>query len=196
MNTKAKIDIKNGIVELEGSEPFVVKFLDYFKERIESKPIMPAAAPTVRPTNSDTKEEAITLKKPSPISKRATNKSKSKNIQPERFDIHGSEKAQSLEKFLQEKKPGTGAGEVILVMGYYITELLHQPFFTEGNIEYAYRTLNIKGRPTHLRQIIINNKNQKDYFEEKTIDQSDEKGWSLTRTGKIYVEDKLPNTES
>ncbi len=114
-------------------------------------------------------------------------KTKAKSVAPERFDIHKSDNQPSLKDFLEEKKPGSNTGNVIATIAYYIICMRNKPLFTEGNIDYAYRTVPIKGRPKYLRQIIINNKNQRDLFEE-----ADEENWKLTRTGEIFVEEELP----
>ena len=73
------------------------------------------------------------------------------------------------------------------MIGYYITEFLGQETFSEGQIEYAYKMLRID-RPGYLHQIMLNTKNEKDYFE------PNEEGtaWKLTRTGEIFVNDQLP----
>ncbi len=79
----------------------------------------------------------------------------------------------------------------MVVIGYYISEILGEKKFSEGQIEYAYKMLNYE-RPGHLRQIIINAKNEKDWFESH-----DKNGtWFLTRTGDIFVSDELPRLES
>jgi len=92
---------------------------------------------------------------------------------------------------VEEKKPGTANGIRIAVIGYYITEVLGQENFTEGQIEYAYKMLDLK-RPNHLHQIMINNKNEKDYYE--PVEETDST-WRLTRTGEIFVADELPGSE-
>ena len=123
----------------------------------------------------------------SKITKSNGKPTKSKLISIEKFDIHKDSKSISLEDFLQEKNPGKSTANVIVVIGYYITHIKGLKSFSEGNIDYAYRTLSIPKRPNHLRQIIINAKNNNDFFE------SNEDGtWRLSRTGQLFVEEKLP----
>jgi len=183
MQFKVKINIAEGTIELEGSEEFVTKYLEEFKERIYtgstkrpmSRTKLPRAAAATTP-----RQKGTSVKKGAKV--------KAKSIAPERFDLHKSDDQPSLKDFLEEKKPGENTGNLIVVIAYYITHLRNQPSFSEGNIDYAYRTLSIKGRPKHLRQIIINNKNQRDLFEEAET----EGNWSLTRSGEIFVEEQLP----
>jgi hypothetical protein len=112
--------------------------------------------------------------------------SKAKSISQEKFDIHKDNENTSLEDFLNSINHNGITANIILCIGYYITKIKGIQNFSEGNIEYAYRTLNIKGRPIHLRQTIINAKNNKDFF-----DSSDDSRWIITRTGEIFVEEKL-----
>lgn len=76
-----------------------------------------------------------------------------------------------------------------MCIGYYITKINYQEYFTEGNIDYAYRILNLGGKPVHLKQIIYNLKNDRIWFK-KVID-GGITGWRLTRQAEIYVEEKL-----
>ncbi|WP_041363790.1 hypothetical protein [Methylomonas methanica] len=91
---------------------------------------------------------------------------------------------------MEEKKPGKGNGNIIAVIGHYITEKLGEEHFSEGQVEYAYKMLNIK-RPNHLRQIMINEKNKRDLFEPNAEDATK---WQLTRAGEIFVSDQLPES--
>ena len=189
MTTKVKIDLKQGLIELEGSEEFVRSYLDEFKNNITStfnelKFERPPKKKKVKATQPEESAEGD-------VSTERKTKAKSAHIiSPERFDIHGGEKVPSLQVFFDEKKPGTGNPYIIAVIGYYITELLGNDSFSEGQIEYAYRMLKLK-RPNHLRQIIVNAKNNKDFFTPTEVQDK----WKITRTCEIFVSDKLPETK-
>ena len=181
---KFKINVKEGVIELEGDERFVKQYLDEFKSLISSNNF--ADKEVKNKNDGGTVKKKVARKKT--VDKKSPGKKATTKITPERFDIHGSGEIPSLESFLEEKKPGTGNGNIIAVIGYYITELLGEPNFSEGMIEYAYKMLKIT-RPKHLHQIMINEKNNKDFFESNEDDISK---WSLTRTGEIFVADTLP----
>lgn len=194
---KARIDLSNGVIELEGSEDFVKTYLSEFKMLVEQSVKQPSHA-------RSTIETVPVLREPSPQinysqenSTEAASKDKKKKtkpkagkgapkVSPERFEIHGGDGVEPLKDFFEKKNPGKANRDIIAVIGYYVTEVLGSETFSEGQIEYAYRMLSLP-RPGHVRQIIINAKNQKDYFE-----QSEEGvNWKLTRTGEIFVADQL-----
>ena len=189
MNAKAMINLKEGLIELEGSEDFVTKRLDNFKDLANAfkdnrypNEEKEAKIPSVSP--------AIPL--PDKLAKKKENGGKpvrAKNIEPEKFDYHKDDKTESLNDFFAQKNPSSSTGDIIAVIGYYIQYKKGAGEFREGQIDFAYRALELKGRPKHLHQIIINNKNQRDLFEEV----EEKPGtWKLTRAGEIFVEEKLP----
>lgn len=189
-NTKVKINIGNDSFEIEGSEEFVTKHLEEFKELLsqggkntqQRKTPKKTRSPVANANNkSEQKEEKSTIRP----------KARAKKVSAERFDIHGGDGKPSLQAFLAEKKAGTANGPRIAVIGYYITEILGEKSFSEGQVEYAYKMLGIK-RPNHLHQIMINNKNEKDYYEPI---EGDESNWQLTRSGEIFVSDNLPSED-
>lgn len=183
---RVKINLHDGYIELEGSEAFVSKYLDEFKVQMKM--------PQVRDTNSDIPsvvELSHTSAKPESekvtTHKQGPTKTKTKTITPEKFDIEKTESAESLKDYLNSKYQGTSAWERIMIVGYYITRMKQKDLFTEGNVEYAYRVLDLKKRPLHLRQAFIDIKNKKQWLEEDV----DGKGWRLSRAGEIHVEEEL-----
>ena len=181
--TRAKINFNEGTLELEGKEEFVRNYLDEFKNLLT----LPLTTPKTKVNSPITKNLAESTK---PKAKAVGQRNASK-ITPERFEIHGNGQIPSLENFMKEKNPGKKNGNIIAVIGYYITHLLGNEKFSEGQIEYAYKMLALP-RPNHLHQIMINEKNQTDNIESYK-DQSDE--WKLTRAGDIFVSEKLPEKQ-
>lgn len=188
METKAKIDLKAGIIELEGSEAFVRSYLDEFKTMVSAKKTEEVKIDP--PPEKDKKTKATPkVKTPTNSGKQPSKtKSSAKKVQAERFDIHGEGDVPSLEKFMEEKSPGTANDQRVAVIGYYLTELLGNEYFTEGQVEYAYKMLKL-ARPGNLHQILLNAKNRKDFFESHP---DDNYKWALTRGCEIFVSDKLP----
>lgn len=192
--TKAKINLREGLIELEGSEQFVGNYLNEFKEllQVDENPRL-SKAELVETVDSVQEPMTESLPKKKVSTKKSTSTKKTApKVSIERFDIHGNDSTPSLQQFMDEKKPGAKNGNLIVVIGYYLTELLGSDNFTLGQIEYAYKMLSLK-RPGHLRQIMINEKNERDLFE---IDADDKNQWHLTRSGEIFVSDQLPANES
>ena len=87
-----------------------------------------------------------------------------------------------MEKLIIEINPKS-TKEYILSIGYYINFILENEYFTDGNIDYAYKNLELPNRPNTLRQIIVNIKNR-----EFWIEKVDKKYWKLTRKGELEIE--------
>jgi len=190
-DTKVKMDMVAKTIELEGSEAFVTKYLEEFKTILFSAP--PAQRDEKPPKTRKRKKE----KEPtSPVEAEQQNgKVKRKaaaKLVAERYDIHGGNGKPSLEEFFAQKNPSKANGDRIAVIGYYITEILGNKIFSEGQIEFSFKMLKLD-RPAHLHQIMINTKNEKDYYEPIENEQGK---WSMTRGGDIFVCDKLPATTS
>jgi len=186
---KARINIQEGTVELEGSESFVVKYLDEFKRAItnETSDNPPKPKPTL--AQSVTKNPASQARKV-----KSTKPGKVKSIKAEAFEIKAKGKNLGLKEFFESKGSPASANKRIAVIGYYITKILNAPFFTEGNIEFAYKILKLDKRPMHMRQACTDAKNQQQYLE--TVERSDDEmsAWSISRVGEIFVEDELSSS--
>lgn len=135
--------------------------------------------------------------KPSTQAKKSTGasgskKTSGKSVAIEEFDFskNANSAKPSLEEFISSKKPGDSTYDRIVVIAYYITGLNKGEIFNEGQIEFAYRALQLGDRPGHLRQTINNIKNTKVWFNDVSRGQ-----WSLERIGEIYVDEKLPHKE-
>ncbi len=193
INTRAKISFGDVVLEFEGTESFVLSNLDKYKNLIVA-----ASARIINPnsTSNSTKEKE-NKKNKAPIgatglsSEKKSKHTKPAKISAERFDIHGNESTPSLQDFISEKKPNRANAEKIAVIGYYISEILEEEKFSEGQIEYAYKMMKYS-RPNHLHQIMTNAKNDKDWYEP-----AEEGGvWTITRAGDIFVSDELPRDQN
>lgn len=193
-------------IELDGDEAFIERQLENFYSRFNIDSVVKTRTEPRLLNSTDESEtygngrarkgktpsDAGTVKKggePKPASQ-AKHAGKAPSISPERFDAHKTADAPSLEDFFANKKPGKSVGERAAVIGYYIMKIKGESTFSEGHIDYAYRLLKISGRPAFLRQVLINNKNQNDWFDFAP----DGVRWVLTRTGEIFVEEKLPSS--
>jgi hypothetical protein len=185
-NTKATINLREGIISLEGSEEFVKKYLDDFKIELTQPVFGVSNSHVEKQTKTLLPKEQKEIKNKTDV--KSTNKSKVKDIRPEQFDIYPKDKL-SLKDFIDEKKPNDSIRERALVIGYYIKNTLNLDSFTEGNIEYVYRTLKLNKKPIHLRQALIDLKNKDQWIE------SVEGNWVINRVGEKIVDEKLPHPE-
>lgn len=189
-NTKAKINLHEGIIELEGNEDFVAKYLDLFSSKIN----LSVSSLDSKSTKSLKVKEEKPKKKQSVTNDNSTKKVRTpQKIDVEEFDIRGNSKdIPSLKDYLAEKKPGSNHSEKILVIGHYITNFLKCEEFSEGNIEFAYKVLKMTPRPKHLHQSHLDAKNKKFWLDAG----SDSSHWKLSRVGEMHVEDDMPEKMS
>lgn len=186
---KVKYDFNLRVLEYEGPS----ELLDSVLERISRSGLAVPANSSGRNSPKPPPKKAAPAKSNAPSAKAGDKpkKASTTKISSEKFDIYGTDDGvPKLETFFTEKKPGNTNAEKIAVIAYYITEILSEPSFSDGQIDFALKMLKIK-RPTHLRQIITNTKNEKDWFEKF----EDTPNWTLTRGGELFVNDELPRAE-
>lgn len=119
------------------------------------------------------------------LGSKSSSKTAAKSVKVEQFDAFNNKK--SLKNLFEEKQPGTSSRNRITLIAYYIINVLKMNSFSDGHIEYGYKVLKLDKRPKHLRQTIINIKNDNLYFED-----AEPKGtWKLSRNGEIFIEEEL-----
>jgi RNA polymerase subunit RPABC4/transcription elongation factor Spt4 len=106
------------------------------------------------------------------------------NIKLEEFDIYAKE---GLEKLINDTNTKSTKG-YILCIGYYITHILEKEYFSDGNIDFAFKNLKLPKRPNGLRQVITNIKVRDFWFEIV-----DSKYWKVSRKGELEIEKMLNN---
>lgn len=191
--TKARINLKDGTIELEGSEIFVSKYLDEFKLHVAINVAAQDGAPEVsleaevrqRPAHQSSATGKVTNSSP---------KKQAKKLKPEEFDTLANDSKPSLADFIKQKQPRASASEYIAVVGYYITKLNSQAYFTEGNIEFAYRIAGLGKPPLKMHQSLLDAKSKKFYVEEAAGEDL-EGAWNLSRIGEQFVEYELPRED-
>lgn len=184
--TRARINLREGLIELEGSEQFVSRYLDEFKElsnltQQDSSLNREKTAPRVKIKKSDKSKEASG----------SGRKSKTiGNIDIEEFEVKATKENsnKSLKDFFESKNPPRDRGPArIIVMSYYIVKYAKIDEFSAGHIEFAFKALQLRNRPAHLQQVLINLKNS-----QKWLNPGTDGKWKLSRIGELYVDENLP----
>jgi hypothetical protein len=186
MDAKAKINLIEGIVELEGSEEFVKKYLDEFKQMLKMSPIQTQTLQSQKYI-PNTKNNFYTKKKEG---SKSQNKSFIKMPEPIEFDIkkNGNEKP-SLIEFIGQKNPQSHK-EIITCIAFYLKRYLNISEFDEGHISYAYLVIKRK-RPEAFHQAFIDTKNTTRWI----MSGEGATKWSLYSIGEDYVEHDLPRVQ-
>lgn len=187
MTAKARIDIKEGIIELEGSETFVAKYLDEFKALVNAKPSEKVVSQPEKPIIPESKEKEIS--KPAPKkrgrkpgkTKAETKKENAKKVSIAHFDYTKTETRPDLKSLYEEKKP-KNHGEGIAVIAYYLKQYQKAKTFSVKDVESSYKAIGITF-PKHIGQVMYNNR-ELGYYE-KTGKRS---VWKLTEKGVSFVD--------
>lgn len=148
--TKAKINLKDGTIELEGSESFVNKQLEVFEQQIKE-----IGKSTSTNTNNNTgtttnvadKNKTDGDKTPS---KKKTGKS-SQALIPIPLDLKAKDNKPALREFYKAKKPASQA-ESVVVFAYYLKEVLKIDKMEAGHVASCCKEVGIKV-PTSISQM-------------------------------------------
>ena len=193
---KFKIDVKQGTVELEGSENFVDKHLDKFEEIFTSaikQTVTQGIIHSITDHNVSALQEQNSEKKPE-ISKlelvKANNNNKhatkqSPSLPPIPVDLKANENKVGLREFYAEKSPSNHY-EKTVVFVYYITRINKQTEVKYGEILSCYEEVNEK-KPS-ITDIIKNSIRYKGWLAQG----SDKFTTRLTISGENFVKFDLP----
>jgi hypothetical protein len=124
MDAKVRLDLREGIIELEGSEEFVKKYLDEFKPLLNKTPNITSQTPQSQYTQKN-----LPLKKKENF--KSPNKGFPKIPEPIQFDGRGDEKEKpSLVEFITQKNPQSNR-EIIVCVAFYLKRIFLCPSINE-----------------------------------------------------------------
>lgn len=191
---KFKINVKEGVVELEGKESFVDKHLDKFEELFKSA-IRETMAQGVEYTLASNEasalpqrniEKSFDLSRPELSKAHNNNKHTTKqSLPPVPVDLKAKENKIGLREFYAEKKP-INHYEKTAVFVYYITKVNKQAEIKYGEILSCYEEVGEK-KPS-ITDIIKNSIRYKGWLEWG----SDKFTTRLTISGENFVKFDLP----
>lgn len=166
--TKVKINLEEGLIELEGSEEFVQKNLDEFKVLEEARTKISQQLPIMK-------------QKIKPKRKQKKRKDFPKTIS---FDVGEKDGNPDIKKFLEKKGDPVVHFDLISCIAYYIDKYVPElTEFEEGHALYAYKHLR-KNLPLNFHQAFLDTKNQRMWIENGSSD----KKWKISYDGKLHVE--------
>ena len=168
--TKAKINLKEGTIELEGSEAFVSKYIDAFRQSVKGFDVSKRGA-------KDTKEPDGSKKK----ARKAP-----QTIAPIPIDLKESNGKPSLRTFYKEKSPLTFE-EKLTVFAYYLKTHKGIDAMEAGHVVACCKEVKTK-TPSNITQMFKNIKYRQGWVDFGKKDGS----VTITTTGENLVEFDLP----
>ena len=209
MTTKLKIDLTQGILEVEGSETFVKTIYRDFKAQFiqgesSEEALEPprkrrrTRKPSVKPKSTDGKAPSASAAEPAaapektaaqptapetPAAKMATPVPTYARIKG--LDLGATGEHSSLVEFMDAKLPITNE-ERNLVFLYYLQHVINLKSISMDHVYTCYREVNIRA-PLNLEHSLSTTANQKGW-----INLDDSGQMAVTSEGKNYVEKQLP----
>lgn len=191
-STKLKMDLSQGLIEVEGTEKIVMAIYTDFKDKIESGiPVQSENQTSERPRKNPKPKKAKTVGQESavPVIK---GKKKSGSSMPsivKDLDLSGRKKGGRLKDFYSLYDAMTNFDRNLIFV-YYLQEKLGVKDISVDHIFTCYRDIGLKV-PKALHQSLLDTNNRKGW-----IDTSDTGKLSVTIPGVNYLEHDMPKKNS
>lgn len=192
------INVKEGIVELEGKESFVDRHLEKFEEIFKSAvkeaiasglarnvALKPQPAPAALPEVEQVPAPAEPAQQQKPVSAQKHVPKPSPTLPPIPVDLKAGEGKPGLREFYTEKKPANHY-EKTVVFAYYLSKFNRQPEVKFGELLSCYEEVEEK-KPS-VTDIVKNSVRYKGWLEQG----SDKFSTKLTISGENFVKFDLP----
>jgi hypothetical protein len=189
--TKLKVDLKNGLLEVEGEETFVRSVYADYKDVLAAASARQIVVPITNPDSVVARTKIVG----DVIGKEGLPKTRSKNSRKESYKIisdlilNPTNGTPSLKAFLKEKNPST-AMEVNAVVIYYLQKKIGLSGISPDHVYTCYKNIERKV-PAALVQSLFDTASLKGW-----IDTKDKTDIRITTTGENLVEHDLPPAKS
>lgn len=184
--TKLKIDLNNGLFEVEGEESFVKSIYQDYKDHILSNDFIPPSAPPTPEPEKKTSGKKTSKGKSTPS--KSGNKRKESYQVVKDLDLSSKGGKQDLKSFYAAKKPGNGM-EKNAVFVYYLQRIANVNGINADHVYSCYKNVGEKV-PGALRQSLIDTSSRKGTIDTKSMDNI-----TITTQGENLVELDLPPKE-
>lgn len=174
--TKARINLKEGTIELEGTEAFVTKYLDAFRKEIKL-PFPSEAETGEKETKAEEKKPKRARKIPSTVA-------------PIPLDLKAKNGKPALRDFFKEKNPRNHM-ENLTVFAYYLKKHLNINQMLAGHVVSCCKEVQCKV-PTNIPVMFYNIQHFKGWLDVGTGGESAQ----ITTPGENFVEFDMPRQKS
>lgn len=182
---KLRIDLSQGLIDVEGSEGFILQLYADFKERLALPGHIAIAAPQPTQTNERPVEKASALPPPTEKASPVSAKPKSKRIAKDEpkflsdYDLINSTLGK-LKDFHSQYNAKTNYQNNLIFI-YYLTDGKNLEEITVDHLLTCYRNVGIK-IPKALRQSVLDTQNRHGWIA------SEATGIRLTTAGRNHIE--------
>lgn len=191
VENKLKIDLTQGIIEVEGSEQLVRDIYNDFKERLNQAP-SPAAAtpPSQAQQSSAAKQSAKPKKKTNPSKPKTKSSSSNSGTLLKALDLTASDGAESLRDFYNKYEASSNL-ERNLVFVYYLQNLKEIESININHVFTCYRNIPDLKAPGNLKQSIFDTG-----FKKGWLDTSSMESITVPISGINHLEHDLPKKDT
>jgi hypothetical protein len=180
MVTKAKINLKEGTIELEGSEAFVTKYLEEFRKQIQDIKFSETVTPAGKVKTHEVKEKPT---------KKKVGKTP-QTVAPIPLDLKKKDDKPALRDFFKEKNPKSHM-ENLTVFAYYLKKHLNINEMQMGHVVSCCNEVERKV-PSNIPMMFRNIQHFKGWVDVLTGGESAQ----ITTQGENFVEFDLPRKEN
>jgi len=143
-DAKIKVNLKEGTVELEGSEEFVKNYWEKISNSLKSMPVIHSTEtlpPIKQNSNRPQKKN----------SKKSGNSPKKIDLSLIPLDVKAKDNRPALSKFFEEKQPKSNQ-EIITLIAYYLKTYLNVSVMKYGHALFCYNEIK-KPKPLNIVQL-------------------------------------------
>lgn len=168
--SKLKIDLKLGILEVEGEEAFIKAIYEDYKDRLSTKEFISASSKNNSQDDRSSIEssESLNTTNKKSVKIKETNKRKESYTLVTSLNLLGKDGSKSLKEFYDEKAP-SNAQEKNAVFVYYLERLAKVTQINANHVYTCYKNVGEKV-PGALKQSLLDTSSRKGWLDTKSME--------------------------